>query len=260
MPLRDDRPPNMAEVPARRWWVRPALQQREELGHAYKLLPLLRSRDEEYYREFLAAGDTLRSSSFCSLNGRSTAYGIISSTCRAIWEVVGPIYVACPTEPEEWLQIASDFEQRWNLPHCLGAIDGKHVAVECPANSGSVDRNYKNFFSKSLLAISDAYYRFVYVEVGHFGSETDSGVFGRSTLQESIEQNQRGFPPGKHLGAVGHMPYFLVLQVSEVQASQVDLVNELGFLDSFVSPPVATWITVSNILDLVGGKVRKLVA
>ncbi|KAH6919913.1 hypothetical protein HPB50_029095 [Hyalomma asiaticum] len=37
----------------RRWWVRSALQDRESLGHANKLLPLLRDRDVEYYREYL---------------------------------------------------------------------------------------------------------------------------------------------------------------------------------------------------------------
>ncbi|KAH6920643.1 hypothetical protein HPB50_028369 [Hyalomma asiaticum] len=35
----------------RRWWVRPSLQEREKLGHANQLLPLLRDRDVEYYRE-----------------------------------------------------------------------------------------------------------------------------------------------------------------------------------------------------------------
>lgn len=25
------------------------------------------------------------------------------------------------------LQVAEDFEEMWNIPHCLGAMDGKHV-------------------------------------------------------------------------------------------------------------------------------------
>ncbi|KAH7962456.1 hypothetical protein HPB52_016198 [Rhipicephalus sanguineus] len=35
----------------RRWWVRPSLRSREVAGHASRLLPDLRSHDEEYFRE-----------------------------------------------------------------------------------------------------------------------------------------------------------------------------------------------------------------
>ncbi|XP_049513913.1 uncharacterized protein LOC119466062 [Dermacentor silvarum] len=112
---------------------------------------------------FLAAGETLRSSCFSFLNGRSTACGIVSSVCQVLWDVLGPLYVACPSSADEWLQIASEFEERWNMPHCVGAIDGKHVAIECPSKSGSEDYNYKNCFSKSLLAISDACYRYMLI-------------------------------------------------------------------------------------------------
>ncbi|XP_075735157.1 uncharacterized protein LOC142776098 isoform X3 [Rhipicephalus microplus] len=37
----------------RRWWVRPALQERANLGQANKLLPLLRDRDVDFYREYI---------------------------------------------------------------------------------------------------------------------------------------------------------------------------------------------------------------
>nr|XP_050022890.2 uncharacterized protein LOC126516840 [Dermacentor andersoni] len=236
----------------RRWWVRPALQEREQLGHATQLLPLLRNRDVEYYREylrmpprtfdtlvqlvgphmrkkdtnfrkaissehrlaqtvrFLAAGETRRSSCFSFLNGRSTACGVVSSVCQVLWDVLGPLYVACPSSADEWLRIASDFEERWNMPHCVGAIDGKHVAIEYPSKSGSEDRNYKNFFSKSLLTISDACYRFLYVEIGHHGSDSDGGVFSRSRLQEAILSNKQGFPHDAPLGNVGNIPFYLV--------------------------------------------------
>ncbi|KAH7938891.1 hypothetical protein HPB52_002130 [Rhipicephalus sanguineus] len=186
----------------RRWWVRPALQQRAAMGHADVLLQHLRSRDIEYYRDylrmspscfdtllemlgprikksdtnyrkailaehrlalavrqgFLAAGETLRSSSFNFLSVRSTACVIVSEVCQAIWDILGPIYVALPSTQNEWSKVARDFQEKWDMPHCLGAIDGKHVNVECPANSGSRDRNYKGSFSKSVMAISDANY------------------------------------------------------------------------------------------------------
>ncbi|XP_049515726.1 uncharacterized protein LOC119435259 [Dermacentor silvarum] len=127
---------------------------------------------------FLAAGEMLHSS-FNFLPGRFTACVIVAEVCQAIWDVLGPIYVTRPSTPGEWIKVAREFEDKWDMPHCLGAIDGKHVNVECPANSGSRDRNYKNAFSKSLLALSDANYSFLYVEIGHHGSESDGGIFSR---------------------------------------------------------------------------------
>jgi len=32
-----------------------------------------------------------------------------------------------PNTPEKWLEIANDFETKWNFPHTLGSMDGKHV-------------------------------------------------------------------------------------------------------------------------------------
>ncbi|CAN8029648.1 unnamed protein product, partial [Ixodes persulcatus] len=144
---------------------------------------------------FLAAGETLRSSSYNFLCGRTTACKIVSEVCAAIWDILSPIYVVCPKTADAWIRVAGEFEERWNLPHCLGAIDGKHVSIECPAKSCSQDRNYKNGFSKSLLAVSDAYYRFLYVEIGHHGSESDGGIFARSELQRRIVADQQGIPP-----------------------------------------------------------------
>ncbi|KAK3786319.1 hypothetical protein RRG08_057696 [Elysia crispata] len=36
---------------------------------------------------------------------------------------------------------AVDFFDAWDFPHCVEAIDGKHVRVRCPANSGSMFYN-----------------------------------------------------------------------------------------------------------------------
>lgn len=90
---------------------------------------------------------------------------------------------------KRWKEIAEGFEKYSQFPNCLGAIDGKHVRIRKSRMSGSLFYNYKNFFSIVLLAIVDAKYNFIYIDVGAFGKESDSTVFERSNLYEKLENN-----------------------------------------------------------------------
>ena len=76
------------------------------------------------------------------------------------------MYLKPLSNGEDWLKIARGFEEEWNLPHCIGANDGKHVAIECPPNEGSGFFNYKKFNSILLPAVCDAQYCFTFVEIG----------------------------------------------------------------------------------------------
>ena len=51
--------------------------------------------------------------------------------CRAMYAEA----IQCPTTTEKWTAITEQFEKRWQLPHCCGVLDGKHVAVTCPWNT-----------------------------------------------------------------------------------------------------------------------------
>lgn len=84
-----------------------------------------------------------------------------------VWMFI--VFFQCPTTAEEWKSVAEGFSKKWNFHNCLGALDGKHVAIVAPSNSGSVYYNYKGFYSVVMMALVDSEYRFLYVDVGANG-------------------------------------------------------------------------------------------
>ncbi|KAH7935161.1 hypothetical protein HPB52_004571 [Rhipicephalus sanguineus] len=79
-----------------------------------------------------------------------------------------------------WLQVAEGYCQTWQFPNCVGAVDGKHVQIKCPPNSGSMYFHYKGTYSIVLLAVVDSDYKFVVVDVGAYGKQSDGGVLEQS--------------------------------------------------------------------------------
>ena len=73
------------------------------------------------------------------------------------------------------------------MPHVIGAIDGKHVATEFPKSTGSLYHSYKWFFSQVLLAVCDAKYKFIFINVWQYGSTDDRAVLKNSELGRHLE-------------------------------------------------------------------------
>jgi len=121
-----------------------------------------------FFHSFLASGDSFASMVRYWRIGRSTSYKVVIETCNAIWQCLKGIYLKHPSK-EEWKNIEKDFCDRWDFPNCFGALDGKHIRVQCPPNSGSMYYNYKGYYSIILLATCDVNYAFTSVDIGDYG-------------------------------------------------------------------------------------------
>lgn len=79
---------------------------------------------------FLAAGDSMSSMTYQYLVDLTTVSNIIATTCEIIWKRLCPLILPSQLLEDYWRSIAEDFEDIWDFPHCIGAIDGKHVTIQ----------------------------------------------------------------------------------------------------------------------------------
>ena len=120
-------------------WVAPSLGKsslrRSVASSAEKLCVTLR---------YLCTGDAQVTLATCYRISPSVVSGVIKNTSKVIWDNLQKRkFVDAPTHRESWLHIANEFDKKWNFPHCVGAIDGKHVVIQAPPRCGSEYFNYK---------------------------------------------------------------------------------------------------------------------
>uniref|UniRef100_A0A0K8U346 Putative nuclease HARBI1 n=1 Tax=Bactrocera latifrons TaxID=174628 RepID=A0A0K8U346_BACLA len=125
---------------------------------------------------FLATGASFASLAFSFRLGKSTVGAIVKETTQVLWDNMFTIHMPQPNE-QCFQEIAEQYWMLWNFPNCIGAIDGKHIRIKCPGNTGSIYYNYKHFFSIVLQGIADANCKFIAVEVGGYGKQSDGGTF-----------------------------------------------------------------------------------
>lgn len=129
---------------------------------------------------------------------KTTIGNIVNETCKVIWDMLQPLEMPMPTK-ENWMEISNVFYKKCYFPNCLGAIDGKHIRIMCPRNTGSEYFNYKKYFSIVLLAVADANYCFSAIDVGSYGRESDSNVFKNSVFGKLLQKRQLEIPEDKSL-------------------------------------------------------------
>lgn len=106
------------------------------------------------------------------------------------------------------METSKDFEQKWNFPHCL---DGKHVEIRKPPNSGSFYFNYKNTFSIVLIAVVDADYKFMMVDVGINGRISDGDVISYTKFGNMLKNKTLNIPEPDLLNNTSYkLPYLFV--------------------------------------------------
>ncbi|CAG7666789.1 unnamed protein product [Allacma fusca] len=148
---------------------------------------------------YLVSGDQQKSIAKNYRVGKATVCFIVRETCKSIFDTLKPLFLIPPARGD-FRRIAAEFENIWQFPNCIGAIDGKHFEIPAPPNSGSLYHNYKKYFSIILLAVCDANYNFILINNGACGSESDGGIFRRSEFGKRIFNGTLPLPPARKLG------------------------------------------------------------
>lgn len=153
---------------------------------------------------------SFRSLAFSFRMGVSTVSGIVRETVELIWNVLLDDHMPIPTE-ETFKKISDDYYRLWNFPNCVGTLDGKHIRIRCPSHSGSMFHNYKGFFSIVLQALVDANYKFISIDVGGYGKQSDGGTFRASGLHQRLLNGTLQLPENSVLPESNtNMPYVML--------------------------------------------------
>ena len=127
---------------------------------------------------YLATGESYTSLSFQFMVGRSSISKFVPKDCREIQEEFKGEYLRCPSTPDDWKELEQEFRYRWNVPHAVGTLDGKHVALKKPNTTGALYYNNKGLFPIVMLALVDGQYKFKWVDADTAGSSAEGKDWG----------------------------------------------------------------------------------
>ncbi|KAK4322343.1 hypothetical protein Pmani_001916 [Petrolisthes manimaculis] len=143
----------------------------------------------------LATGESKQSLGYAYWISPNLLSRIIPEVCEALYQMLHTSHLKLPQTEDEWRRVQADYNNEWQFPNCMGALDGKRVLIGKPAKSGSIYYDYKSNFSVIMLALVDAKYKFLYADVGGAGRASDGGVWDKCTLNRAVQGNVIGIPP-----------------------------------------------------------------
>jgi hypothetical protein len=146
----------------------------------------------------MATGESFRSLAFQYRIHHSYISVIVRGVLKSIKDRMLHLYIPKPSTEQMMINV-KDYCNIWNYPNCWASIDGKHIRIRCPSNAGSLFFNYKNFHSIVLLALVDARYRFIAIDVGSYGREGDATIFMKSQIRKQIDNDAFNIPAPTNL-------------------------------------------------------------
>lgn len=69
------------------------------------------------------------------------------------------------------------------------------MRITCQHNRRPSNYNIKEFVSSVLFAVIDANCKFIIVDIGSYGKESDAGIFMKSSLFNMVQNRQLNIPP-----------------------------------------------------------------
>lgn len=159
---------------------------------------------------YLASGSSFHAMSFTFLRGETTIGKIVHEGCKILWDELCPIFMPFPTE-EQWYKISETFYEEWQMPNCIGSINGKHIEIQRPKHCGSAYHNYMGFFSTVLVAVADADCCFTTVCVGDYGINSDADVLRNSAFGHLLQNNNLNIPQARPLpNELENFPFYFI--------------------------------------------------
>ena len=156
---------------------------------------------------FLATGESYGSLMYQFRVHSCTIAKFIPVVCSKIYETFKGQFLQLPNTREEWEIMQHETRRLWQFPNCIGAADGKHVAIPHPSNSGSEFYIYNGFFSIVLLPIVDYNNKFIFANVGCQGRISDGGVYQNIFFCKATQENLLYLLPDKPLPVSNNLYY-----------------------------------------------------
>ena len=132
---------------------------------------------------------------------RSTVCLAVQFVTKAIVKNLVPLFIS-PPMGQRVQEVVDGFDNKYQFPQCIGAIDGTHVPVTPPSAYKEDFRNRKGWFSVNAQCVVDHELMFTDVYVGWPGSAHDARVFRNSPLYLAAEAGQPLMPntPTRSIG------------------------------------------------------------